>query len=71
MLEKNVTLGRSAGGGCGICDDPIKKNDPVIKVTFEVPVLITTINVDREMHLECAEKLSGMLRTRLREAGWK
>lgn len=71
MLEKNVTLGRSAGGGCGICDDPIKKNEAVVKVTLQVPVLITSIKVDREIHLECAERLAGMLRQRLREAGWK
>ena len=71
MIDKNVVLRRSAGGPCGICDDPIKKDAVVIKVTFEVPIMITTVNVDREMHLECGERLSDTLRRRLKEAGWR
>lgn len=71
MIDKNVVLHRSAGGPCGICDDPIPKNAVVVKVTFEVPIMITTVNVDREMHLECADRLAETLRRRLREAGWK
>lgn len=71
MLEKNVSLATSNGGACGICDVPIKSREPVVRVKFEVPVIFTSVGVDREMHLECAEQLSQLLRKCLSEAGWK
>lgn len=69
MIEKNVTIIISGGGGCGICDDPIQKGERAIKVIFEVPVIFTSVNVDKEMHLRCAEKLVEVIMIRLREAG--
>ena len=71
MIEKNVTIIISGGGGCGICDDQIQKGERAIRVIFEVPVIFTSVNVDKEMHLRCAERLQEILRVRLREAGWK
>ena len=71
MLDKNVILVESKGGPCGICDDPLKKGEKVVRVKFEVPIVFTSVNMDREMHLECAEKLSHLLKKRLLEAGLK
>jgi hypothetical protein len=71
MIEKNVTIVISGGGGCGICDDPIQKGEQVIRVIFEVPVIFTSVNVDKEMHLGCADRLAEVIRHRLMEAGWR
>jgi hypothetical protein len=71
MIEKNVTIIISGGGGCGICDDPIQKGERAVRVIFEVPVIFTSVNVDKEMHLGCAQRLVEVIQVRLREAGWR
>lgn len=71
MLDKNVMLVKSRGANCGICGHAIKRDEQAVRVVFEVPLLFTSTNVDRELHLECAESLATTVRRRLHEAGWR
>lgn len=70
-LDENVVLEVSKGGDCGICDRKIEREEYVIRVRFAVPVVVTSVKIDREIHFECAEELSKHLKRKLLEAGWK
>jgi len=70
-LDENVVLEVSKGGDCGICDRKIERGEQVIRVRFAVPVVVTSVKVDREIHLECGEDLSRHLKKKLLEAGWR
>ena len=69
MLEENVTITRSTGDECFICERKIRPQETVLEVMFKVPVIVTTATVREQAHLSCAEIFTELLRRRLAEAG--
>jgi len=67
-LEKNVVVGRSSNDECFVCESRVKFEETVVAVKFKIPAIITTLEVYRVAHVECAEKLAGLIRKRVAEA---
>jgi hypothetical protein len=69
MFEENVTVVQSKGDEeCFVCDGKFNKKEPGVAVGFNVPAILTTIRVKRQMHLGCAEELRRILDARIAEA---
>ena len=56
MYEQNVKLVRSTGGECFWCDKELKIGALAMNFQFKIPLVITSANVNREMHFECAKR---------------
>lgn len=67
-MKDNVKVKDGDGGECFVCERPTTKGAFVISVSFDIPVLVTTIKVNRDMHLECAVDLKDLLDLRIRQA---
>jgi len=68
-LEKNLKRTASAGDDCLVCEKMIASGDACLLVAFNVPVLITTMKVEKYLHLDCAKELRDLIDKRLKEGG--
>lgn len=67
-MKDNVRVCQGDGSECFVCERETPKGTPVIAVSFDVPALVTTITVNRHMHLDCAGELQALLDLRIRQA---
>ena len=69
ILEKNVRVASGdASSECFICETVLFASETVIEIEFNIPALITTLVVIRQMHAACAKNLKTLLDTRIKEA---
>lgn len=67
-LEGNVIVGTSQADDCFVCERRTATGTTVVYVKFRIPAFVTTIEVCRAMHVECAEELATVLGRRILEA---
>lgn len=67
-MEDNIKVGRSQGGTCFKCEQPIRPGDRVIQFSFNVNLVITKHRVSENAHLVCAEEFAALLGRRISEA---
>jgi hypothetical protein len=70
-MKDNVTVQRGDGNPCCICGCSTPTGEPVVAVSFDVSVLVATVKVNKQMHLDCAVELGDTLILRARQAGRK
>lgn len=68
VLEERITVARSDGKTCFICDAKIYKDTLVIRVQVKVNAIIKTVTVEEEMHPHCASELRDLLDLRVGQA---
>ena len=69
MIDNNIQVGRSSAGECFICEQPIAQGEKVIKVTFNVSIVITKVAKTVEAHVDpCAKELEALIGLRIRQA---
>jgi hypothetical protein len=61
IYDGHVVPVKSAGGECLICNDPVKPGEPVLRVSFELSLLICKKTFSGELHARCALGLGGDL----------
>jgi hypothetical protein len=67
-LQKGIQAVRSAGGtSCLGCQEEIRRGAPVIRVSVDVPVVISTVTVKKELHPDCALEMKKVIEDRLHE----
>lgn len=66
-LQKGIQAVRSAGSSCLGCQEEIARGAPVIRVSIEVPVVISTMTVKKELHPDCALEMKKVIEDRLHE----
>lgn len=54
IYDKHVVPLRSSGGACLICDDPVKPGEPVLRVQFDLSLLVCKKTISGELHARCA-----------------
>lgn len=67
LAERNLQVCHGAGRECFVCEQAC--DDVAIQVSFDVSVVLSTINVKKVMHVGCAGKLESMLKSRIKQAG--
>jgi hypothetical protein len=66
--RSNVKAVRSNGGECFVCEERLHPGEPSISVSFRVPLLIASVDMEREMHIECAKEMKKLIGDRIKEA---
>jgi hypothetical protein len=56
-FDEHIVPVISAGGSCLICDDPIMKGMPVLRVQFKLSLLVVSKMISGELHAHCAGSL--------------
>jgi hypothetical protein len=67
-LDDGVQARISLGGGCFLCDDKIESGEPTVFIRVDIPAILTTIKVEKEMHLNCAAELAVLVQLRIKQA---
>lgn len=68
-MEDNIQVARSEGGTCFKCERAIRRNEKVIRFTFNVRIpLVGKHAMSEEAHILCAREFSELLEKRVHEA---
>lgn len=68
MHEGNIRVVTSAGDECFVCEKRIADGDTVILVEFKVNLVLVSPAVEKQAHVDCAEKLNKIIAGRVVEA---